>query len=518
MLIPVTDRYLWLPVQNGAPLQRVEIKSGDSKLFDIQIEAGVLPDFYSVLDLKPWLGQTLELSGDCPADWFTQVVCHDGWPDSTDARRPLLHFSTRIGWINDPNGLIYKDGQWHLYYQHNPFGIGWENMHWGHAVSTDLIHWQHTEEALYPDEHGVAFSGCAIEDRDNVAGFGAGTIIYYYTACTACKTWFSDEPTTQRLVISRDGGQTLEKRDEGFVGHIQGLNRDPKIFRYQGLYYMLLYLDETTFTLLKSANLLEWQRIQTWDLPKAWECPDLVNLPIRSAGGQLTGENQWVFYSADGFYFLSDFDGEKFSTNGILREAYTTKLPYAGQRFAGVEDRVILQNWLRTPNTGACYTGLMAIPAELELVRIDDQLKLRIWPVAEYEALRGESIILQPVGAASDRSGSLPAQLDGRPAELLLQFDPESRGQAALVILGQTFQIDCDQKQFAFGEDRAQYLGLDGLQIRLFVDYRAVECYLDNGLTYFACAWDIQSLVGDLTVKLPETARLTCCEGYYLKV
>ncbi len=517
MQLAVTHRYLWLPVQTGTELQNVTITQGDSKLFEIRIEAGDKPDYYSVLDLTAWIGQTLEISGDCPANWFELLSFQEAWPGSHDPKRPQIHFTAQIGWINDPNGLIFKDGIWHLYFQHNPFGVAWENMHWGHAVSTDLIHWQQLEAAIYPDEKGVVFSGCAIEDSNDVTGFGKGTVVYYYSAVAAAKTWHSDIRETQRMVISRDGGMTLEKTDAGLVEHIQGLNRDPKIFWYQDEYFMLLYLDETNFTLLKSQDLKHWLRIQTWDLPKAWECPDLVCLPVKTQDGQLTGESKWVFYSADGFYFFCEFDGQKLTFDKTLHEGFHSKTPYAAQTFSGVKDRVILQSWLRSPNSGACYTGLMAVPAELGLIRLEDRDHLRIWPIAEFEALRDcELSWIQIKGA--EGLFEHRAALEEGPAELIFKNSPDSEDPIEMSILDQKISIDLRQKTIRYGEETVTWIGQNGFQGRFYIDYQVIECYLDEGLTYFAWPWKIDALAGELTIRTGERTKLTELKGYQLKI
>lgn len=517
MQLNVTNRYLWLPVQTGNELQNVTIRQGDSKRFEMRIEAGGKPDFYAVLDLQNYTGQTLDIQGDCPEDWFELLTFQSTWPGSHDPKRPRLHFSAQIGWINDPNGLIYKDGIWHLYFQHNPFGIGWENMHWGHASSTDLIHWQQHEAAIYPDKNGVAFSGCAIEDTDNVTGFGKGTIVYYYSAVCAAKTWHADIRETQRMVISRDGGLTLEKTDDGIVEHIQGMNRDPKIFKFNDAFYMLLYLDETNFCLLKSANLKQWDKLQTWDLPKAWECPDLVYLPVIDQTGQDTGEHRWVFYSADGFYFFCEFDGQQLVFDQTLHEGFRSKTPYAAQTFSGVKDRTILQSWLRTPNNGSCYTGLMAVPVEMSLVRHDGRDALRIWPIAEFEGLRGSELSWEQMTLPDGRSQS-KAFLNEDPSEWIIKTSTDFSGAIELSILGQKIHIDQDQKTIQFGEETIPWIGQNGFHGRFYIDYQVIECYLDNGLTYFAWPWTIDALAGELIVRTDNRTSLTQLEGYQLKI
>ncbi len=172
--------YLHLPVKTGAPMRRVKFVVGKSTVreFDIELALGV-PDFWATSDVTAFKGKKLTVEVTLPSDAdLAKLIAHsDTWANADklyqEKHRPLFHFTSRVGWLNDPNGLVYADGEWHLYYQHNPFGREWGNMHWGHATSKDLFRWKEQPIALYPKKYGDwAFSGSAIVDKENTSGWG----------------------------------------------------------------------------------------------------------------------------------------------------------------------------------------------------------------------------------------------------------------------------------------------------------------------------------------------------------
>lgn len=192
-----------------------------------------------------------------------------------ELHRPQLHFSARKGWINDPNGLVFLDGVWHLFFQHNPESTVWGNMTWGHAVSDDLIHWRQLEHAMYPDEHGSMFSGSAVVDHGNTAGFGAGALVFLYTAAGSFAK--PARQYTQCLAYSTDNGQTLKKyQGNPVLNWIEADNRDPKIIWHAGTrrWVMVLYLNDDRYQLHTSSDLKTWAHLQDLRLEGDDECPD----------------------------------------------------------------------------------------------------------------------------------------------------------------------------------------------------------------------------------------------------
>lgn len=214
---------------------------------------------------------------------------------STDYRelwRPQIHFTPRQNWINDPNGLIYVDGVWHMYYQYNPCGQDWGNMSWGHATSTDLMHWQELPVALYPDQLGYMYSGSAVVDKDNVAGFGANAIIAAYTAHGAHEQ--------QCIAYSTDGGLTYTKYEGNPVikNTSHGDYRDPKVFYDDtyGQWYMVFALGgEHCAQIWKSENLTTWTLCSTFSVPGyggcnagVWECTDMFTMDYKGEKSMLS--------------------------------------------------------------------------------------------------------------------------------------------------------------------------------------------------------------------------------------
>ena len=182
------------------------------RAFDIESAEGA-PYFWGAVDLRPWIGHDLALTIDDVEDPGSLLVAATQADTPVDpdglyheTYRPQFHFSSQRGWNNDPNGLVFYEGEYHLFYQHNPYGWKWGNMHWGHAVSPDLVHWEELGDALAPDELGTMFSGSAVVDRDNTTGFQVGSrppLVCIYTC--------AGDPFVQSIAYSVDGGRTLTK-------------------------------------------------------------------------------------------------------------------------------------------------------------------------------------------------------------------------------------------------------------------------------------------------------------------
>ena len=235
--------------------------------------------------------------------------------------RPQVHFSSQRGWINDPNGLIYHEGEYHLYFQHNPYGWPWGNMHWGHAVSTDLLHWTQLKEAIFPVvKEGVvndaAFSGTATVDPNNTAGFrknGVDPIIAAYTSTGRGEC----------LQVSYDRGRTFIDYEGNPVVKHEREGRDPKIFWYEpGKHWVMVVWDDTMDRKLSLGQQVMVREHSIYTSPdlKAWtyqsgvagffECPDLFELPVAGGGA---GEKRWIMYDASGKYVVGDFNGKTFT-------------------------------------------------------------------------------------------------------------------------------------------------------------------------------------------------------------
>lgn len=294
-------------------------------------------------------------------------------------RRPLIHFSANVGWLNDPNGLMYHDGVYHMFFQYNPCDTRWQNMSWGHAVSRDLLHWEQKETALLPDEDGPMYSGSAIVNEQGKLGLPRDAEILFYTCAGSSSKWSEGKKYVQKIAYSTDG-KTFQKREGCVLENVAGENRDPKVYWHEGkqVYYMALFLEGYDYAIFNSGDLEHWEMTQRLSLPNARECPDLQKVPVEGGG------YKWMFWGADGYYFLGDFDGSRFETDGVQHNAYQTMLPYAAQTFWGT-DRVIMVPWMRTDNKGKVFTSVMGVPRQLSLVKKGDDFILRQKLADEFE-------------------------------------------------------------------------------------------------------------------------------------
>lgn len=313
--------------------------------------------------------------------------------------KPSLHFTPSYGWMNDPNGLVYHDGIYELYYQHNPRGIDWNCMTWGHARGTDLLHWEDLGDVLEPDENGLMFSGCAIRNDRGLLGLPKDALLFFYTAAGHSSRESKGKPYTIRLAYSTDGGNTLIKKDGiceagEIMETLAAENRDPKVFWHEesGAYILVLWIENNDFGIWRSENLEQFTMTQRVTPESGYECPDLFRLPVISTkeGGRETGEEKWVFWTAHGYYYVGSFDGYEFHQEQERRCASQmgpdVVLPYAAQTFSGPE-KVLSVSWLRTKCVGGRTTGMMSIPKEFSLIRNKDGYILRQnFPSAVMEA------------------------------------------------------------------------------------------------------------------------------------
>lgn len=380
---------LWIPVWSKGEKQLLTFSINGTKIaeFMIPYKKDQTFHYYAPLLLDPHVGKEIQITGEFSADFFELISEEER--NTKDEERPLVHFTANTGWINDPNGLVYDKGIYHLYFQYNPFDTEWENMSWGHAVSKDLLHWKQMDTVMYPDENGMMFSGCGLVNDRGLLGLDQSTLLFFYSAAGSSNLWSDGKDFTQRIAYSTDGGTSFVKTDRGFLPTIKRENRDPKIFWHEKsqAYIMVLWLEGNSFAILRSENLEAWESTQTLELTDAWECPDLFLLSEES------GESKWVFWSADGFYFVGEFDGYQFLQEGTRKEAYTNKLPYAAQTYSGINDRIVTVPWLRTENKGKNYRGAMGLPRELSLIKENDSYVLKQSPIREWEEQK--KIVLQ---------------------------------------------------------------------------------------------------------------------------
>lgn len=386
--IKITNNYLHIPISHSRDRVRISMQADgmEEMPINLRITDGE-PEYMVFKDVSALKGKKLKITYPDDVKGIDRITQADEIPDAAEiyheSNRPQFHFTTRRGWINDPNGLIYHDGEYHLFYQHNPYERDWENMHWGHAVSTDLTHWKELAPALYPDNMGTMFSGSAVIDYDNDSGFGKKgkpAMVVAYTAQT-------NNGQVQCIAYSNDNGRTFTKYEGNPVIASKDVwnsvdTRDPRIFRYNDHWVMVLN-ERDGHSIYTSGNLKDWTyKSHTTGF---WECPDLFELPVDGdADNRL-----WVMYGASGTYMLGNFDGERF-TPVSGKHCYARGTIYASQTFTNIpaeDGRRIQIGWGRQGHRGMQFNGQMLMPTELSLRTTKDGVRLLSKPVKEIEAL-----------------------------------------------------------------------------------------------------------------------------------
>ena len=364
----IEKRFAPLPADRGRQGVMTLAENG-REIYSFRISyAPENPEYTVYADLKPFLGRDLTFSFDGKAI-LPPSLSDETHPEN--GSRPLLHFTAPWGWINDPNGLSFYRGKYRLFHQHNPFGDVWGNMHWGYAESDDLLTWTWKGEALYPERiDSTEFSGSAVVDEDDTAGFGAGAHVLIYTEADE-KNGF-----TQNLAYSLDGEHYKKYPGNPVIPTIAPGNRDPKVIRYapKDLWILALYLEKDEYALFSSKDLRSWHMLQRFSFPGANECPDFFPLPTPE------GEEKWIFWEAGGKYLIGDFDGERFTCPGEIKELTRRDAKtgaYAAQTFSGdPKGRRLLVFWEKVLMQGLPFTGQHSIPLSLSLIKKEDGLRL----------------------------------------------------------------------------------------------------------------------------------------------
>ena len=320
--------------------------------------------------------------------------------------RPQFHFTAKKNWLNDPNGLMYYKGEYHLFFQHNPFGIKWGNMTWGHAVSPDMVHWKQLDHAIEPDKLGTIFSGSGVVDVNNTAGFQTGeekVLVCIYTSAGGTSDESKGQPFTQSIAYSNDKGRTWTKYENNpVIKHIVSSNRDPKVIWHEPSqkWVMALFLDGNVYELFESPNLKEWKGMSLVHLPGAGECPDIFELPV---DGDLDNK-KWVFWGGNGNHLIGIFDGNRFNAESeVLRTEFGANC-YAAQTWDNIPDsdgRRLQIAWMSGGNyPDMPFNQQMSFPCELTLRTTPEGIRLFREPVKEIENLHQKYLMF------SDRNKS----------------------------------------------------------------------------------------------------------------
>lgn len=406
-------------------------------------------------------------------------------PSYQEALRPQFHFTAERNWLNDPNGLVFFDGEYHLFFQFNPQGNEWGNMTWGHAVSGDLVHWQQLDGAIRPDELGTIFSGSCVVDWHNTAGFQTGkepALVSIYTAAGDKSPESTGAKFTQCLAYSNDRGRTWTKfAGNPVLSHIVAENRDPKVVWHEPTkrWVMALYLDGNEFALLCSPDLKKWKRTDTFTVPGSIECPDLFEMPIEGR----PGESKWIFWTANNVYLVGEFDGEEFSPLGEPQLFEFGANRFAAQTYSDIpskDGRRIQIAWMRGGNyPGMPFNQQMTFPTSLSLHATDAGYRMRSRPVEEIATLRGEPIRWE--GKLRDDTNPL-AQLDGDTYEIELTVSPGTAKQIELELRGAQVVYDVESATLRCNGSAAPAPLVAGeLKLHLLLDRASLEVFANDG-------------------------------------
>lgn len=438
--------------------------------------------------------------------------------------RPQFHFSPKEKWMNDPNGLVFNQGVYHLFYQYYPEDIVWGPMHWGHAVSEDLVHWKHRPIALYPDEHGYIFSGSAVVDKKNTSGFGANgktplVAIFTHHSMEGEKAGRKDFQT-QGIAYSLDNGDTWKKYKNNPVILNDGIKdfRDPKVFWHEPSDSWILILvagDHAKF--YSSKNLKDWSYLSDFGKSQGahggvWECPDLFPLKVEGSN-----EEKWVLIisinpgapngGSGTQYFVGDFDGTTFTSD----QKNPKWFDYGTDNYAGVtynnvpeEERIFIgwmSNWDYARDTPTKkWRSAMTVPRKLSLHKVADDYFLTNYPIDKISSLTNSTLVNE-VEVAANTSDTL--QVEGlNQSEIRLRTAAKNFKLLFKNELDEAFVMTMDSDNQIFSVDRtlsgkvdfqedfgakkhvAPLNGIEGdvKEFKILMDWSSMELFVDQGM------------------------------------
>jgi len=526
----IEKRYLNIPIKNGAP-KRVVTTLVDGRAAvrnDIEL-ANAGPDWWAPMDVSAWRGQTVTLQVDRLPEDSTALSSIDQSDEIKGAenlsREPLrgqFHFSPQRGWNNDPNGMVFFNGEYHLFFQHNPYGWGCGNMHWGHAVSRDLVHWEELGDKLAPDEFGPMFSGSAVVDWKNTSGFGKDgqpPLVLIYTA--------AGNPTVQCIASSTDGRSFTKYSGNPVLKQITGGNRDPKVTWHEPTkkWVMVLYVGvaggKHTVHFFTSPNLREWTLASITEgiagSSYLFECPDFFELPVDGDASQ----RKWVLLGANSEYAVGTFDGVTFAPGKTKLVGHRGRGFYAPQTFSDIPEkdgRRIQIGWFQTETKGMPFNQSMTIPLELKLTATHEGPRMTFTPVKELSALRAKSHRFDGVMLAPDDVNPLAA-VQAELLELRAEFEPGEASEVAFTVRGATIVYDVKKQELVVNGLRAPAPLREGRQrLTIFCDRTGLEIFASDGLTYVPLPFQpkVDNLALALQVKGGET-KIRALEVYELR-
>ncbi|MDN0071574.1 GH32 C-terminal domain-containing protein [Bacteroides caecigallinarum] len=517
-------KYLLIPVEDSAPEGEIDFVYQNSSLTGytqkVRLSRGKT-DYYVPVDMSQFdKDSIIMIVRGVPSNsiCWSDIEESDDMSLEVEKYRPSYHHTPAYGWMNDPNGMFYKDGVYHLYFQYNPYGSMWGNMHWGHSTSTDLVNWKNEGVAIAPDAIGTIFSGSCVVDHNNTSGFGEGAVVAFYTS--AKQTPWGD-CQTQSMAYSLDNGKTFIKYENNpILTSSEKDFRDPKVFWYAPKeHWVMMLAVGQHMEIYSSKNLKDWTKESEFGEGHGchggvWECPDLVELPVEG-----TKEKKWVlicninpggpFGGSATQYFVGDFDGSTF-TNDYPEE--TKWMDYGKDHYATVtwnnapDGRCIaigwMSNWQYANNVPTRqYRSANTIARDLSLFKQDGSIFLKSEPCKEMVEARKDGRQIKAVNVAKAETISLSPQSDNGAYEVELSINPGkskevsftlSNGKGEKVLMTydtvkKTLAMDRSKSgEVSFSKDFPAVTEMPvskskELKLRLFVDKSSVEAFVNNG-------------------------------------
>lgn len=528
------DKLLILPIQESIDDARINVLVNGKidRTFYARL-AKSKTDYTVPFDLSPYKGKNVILDvvanhsrasvreAQDDACWSSITLSDSFNTENREKYRPLFHHTPSYGWMNDPNGMFYKDGVWHLYYQWNPFGSKWQNITWGHSTSTDLINWEHHPAAILPNGIGTVFSGSSAIDRENSAGFGKDAVLAMYTS--------AGDSQTQSLAVSHDNGETFDIYPANPVLALDSEARDPNMFWNPETKLWTLILAhplEHEMLIFSSPDMKKWTHQSSFGKglgaqKGVWECPDLFQLPV--AG---TDEKKWVLicninpdgpFGGSGIqYFIGDFDGKTFVPETDAEGKVSTKwLDFGKDNYALVswsdapEGRRAAIGWMSNWQYAADvptmqYRSANTLPLDVVLFKgKDGQTYASTTPAPELLKLRDKLIVnvgKAGIGAKS-KVYNLPTSNSGV-CEINLDIDPKKSDKVILTLSnpqGENVEMTYDpaaatcsfnrensgivdfSKDFPATTVAPTFGTTSRLSLRIFIDTSSIEIFGNNG-------------------------------------
>ena len=525
ILLDSVKKFLLLPVQENAPEGKVNIIVNNEFQLEQNINirlAREKVDYYVPLDLSAYQGKSVsvDVTG-MPASslCWKEIKLSDTFDSSNrETYRPVYHHTPVYGWMNDPNGMFYKDGVYHLYFQYNPYGSMWANMTWGHSTSTDLTHWTYEGTAIVPDAWGAIFSGSCVVDKDNTAGLGKGAVVAFYTSAKSTP-W--GDVQSQSMAYSLDNGKTFIKYEHNPILTSNERDfRDPKVFWYApGKHWVMMLAVGQEMQIYSSGNLKEWKKESSFGAMQGahggvWECPDLVEVAVEGSK-----EKKWVlicnlnpggpFGGSAAQYFVGSFDGKKFVNESPTQ---TKWLDWGKDNYATVTwsnapaGRCIALGWMSNwqyansvPTTQ--YRSANTLARDLTLYRVGGELYLKSKPSPEIKKARAEEKKIPTFEVKGNYEvASLLADNKGA-YEIEMAIENKGTSKIDFSLMNEkgekvAMYYDVVRKQFVMDRSASGIVGFsrdfpavtvapvrntDQIHLRLFIDRSSVEAFGEEG-------------------------------------